>query len=103
MPHCNPLDTFNFASVAYKPFTMNWAEWLDGATLAAASVSVSNGTLLEVSLVDYTVDSSTVVRFWVRSLVATGSGEVFVTVQVTASDGRIDARTYLFNVNFPGA
>lgn len=99
---CNPLATFNFADVAQKPFTMDWTEWLDGAILTAATVVSSDTALLVVDTVTFSAGGFTVVTFWARGQNA-GVGEVFVTVQVTASDGRIDAQSYLFNVNQPGA
>lgn len=99
---CNPIETFEFASVADKPFQMDWTEWLDGAVLTAASVSVNGSTLISVHDIDFTLSGSTIVKVWVRGLDA-GIGEAFVTVQVTASDSRIDARSWLFNVNDPGA
>lgn len=98
----NPIETFNFASVADKPFTMDWTEWLVGAVLTAATVSLSNSTLVSVHDIDFTVNGSTTVRVWVRGLDA-GIGEVFVTVRVTANDGRVDARAWMFNVNSPGS
>lgn len=99
---CNPLATFEFASVAQKPFTMDWTEWLDGAILTAASVVSSDQTLLLVDTVSFTAGGFTIVTFWARGQ-DNGIGEVLVTVRVTASDGRIDAQSYLYNVNDPGA
>lgn len=99
---CNPIETFEFASVADKPFQMDWTEWLDGATIVAAAASVNGSTLLTTHDLDFTLNGSTIVEVWVHGL-DVGFGEAFVTIQVTASDGRIDARSWLFNVNQPGA
>ncbi len=99
---CNPLQTFEFASVADKPFRMDWTEWLDGAVITAAAASVNNSSLVATHDLDFTLSGSTIVEVWVRGLNA-GIGEAFVTILVTASDGRIDARSWLFKVNAPGA
>lgn len=96
---CNPIATYEFAATADKPYEMDWVEWLEGATLTGASVTISSALtgLVTTHDLDFSVNGFTAVRVWVRGLDA-GSASGFITVQITTSDSRVDARSWLFNV-----
>lgn len=98
MSRCNPIDVFDFPSTADQPFDMNWAEWLEGAILVASSwVQTGDQDLVEFHTESFSGTGSTVAQVWVRGLDA-GGGEVFITNQITASDGRKHAATWRFDV-----
>lgn len=101
MSRCAPIDVFDVPWTVDKPYIMDWTEWLVGAILTAATVTVTGEAgIIDTHDLDYTVAGSTQVRIWVRGL-ATGTGEAFVTLGITASDGRKDAQTWRFDVCSP--
>lgn len=95
---CSPLDLFRFASTADLPFDMDWSDWLEGATIVSAVWSVDPiGALLVELHTQSIINVLTGVQTWVRGLDA-GSGTAYVSVTVTASDGRVDVQTWQFDV-----
>ncbi len=98
MSRCDPIDVFAFPNTADKPFEMDWTQWLEGATLTAATVTLTGESgVVDTHDLDVTVNGATLVRVWVRGLAA-GTGQVFLTIAITASDLRADAQTWRFDV-----
>lgn len=98
MSVCDPVDVFRYPSTADQPFQMDWAEWLEGAILVASMwVQTGDAGLVDFHTESFTLDGSTVAQVWVRGLDA-GGGTVYVTNQITASDGRKNAATWRFDV-----
>lgn len=98
---CDPIDTFDFPTTTDQPYQMNWAEWLDGAILVA-STWVQSGVagLVDFHDASFNLVGSTVAQVWVRSI-GSGSGSVYITNQITASDGRKSAATWRFDICTP--
>lgn len=95
-----PIAVFDHSIVADRPYDMDWVEYLAGATLtsvtwvkggmAAALITLHNDTL---------ENSNTIARVWVQGAGSgMGCGDVYVTAIITTSDGRTDARSWLFHL-----
>ena len=98
MSRCAPIDVFDFPSTADQPYQMDWAEWLAGAILVASAwVQTGDQGLVDFHDQTFSGTAFTVAQTWVRGLNA-GGGQVFVTNQITASDGRQSAATWRFDV-----
>lgn len=93
-----PLAVFNHANTADLPYDMDWTDWLDGAVLTAATWSVGGEAAGLVTLHDDSIENlDTLTRVWVRGG-GVSCGDLYLTVVVTASDGREDSQSYLLHV-----
>jgi len=91
-----PIDSLVFDAHADLPFQMTWTPWLEGATVDSAAVVLDAASSALVTTHDLTFTPDGVVVVWIAG---TGSlGTAYVTIRLTASDGRVDDRTWELHV-----
>lgn len=83
-----PGDTIPKDPDAVLPYDFDWTDWLDGATIATRTVTVSSGLTKDS---DSIMAGSLKVRVWLSG--GTAGQTYTVACKITTSDNRTDERT----------